>query len=767
MSVFSSYSRHYRFIDYALFSLLLVGTTVLPLFYLPFTRDVLNVPKLLVLNGFVLAAFLLWFVRALISKEVVFRKTILDIALILCIVASGLATVLSISPRFSVSGSTEEFVLHLTALLPVFAWVWVCIQEVRATDRWRCMLTALISSGAIATLLFLVRDTHLWQTIAQYMQLSAVPFNTVSSLNSVFGVFLVSIIIVSVGLLLPREQRWSWQVAPTVAVIFCLWALASIGFSLVWWLLALGLSGLLIFAFLFLPQVRMSVFSILFVCMIMAWLFALLGSPQFIKKNLPVEVTMGFQPSWSIVKDTLLAGPKTFLVGSGPGTFFYDFSQYRTTSFNTNPLVWRTRFHQPFNTAFAVLAEQGLLGSLGVVLVFLLVVGSGVTIWSSLQKEKIEDVMRSIVDRIGGHKPFLIEVCALFIAWAILTAGLFLTFVDVVGWWLWWWFVALVMIGFSFFSSQIVEKKTIHLRLSSQYSLAMSLGVVLYVVCLIILLAFGIRVYAGEVAFTKASRALQPETTQEFLNDALRYRPAYAPYHLAQAQLYLQQASQESQKENAVASVVAGFLARAVNEAKIATDLSPKDGETWETLATMYINARAFAPEATKWAIDALERAQVIEPTNPLVTLRLGDMYLADGSSDKAEALYKKSIELKQDYVLAYQQLSSLYESQQKMDEAIGVYTALIQTGVADAESAYELGRLLYNRNQPSDTDQAIQLWNQVVATASNHSNALYSLGLAYERKGDKNKAIQYYQRVRELNPDNQDIKEKIQKLLQ
>ncbi len=305
MSIFSSHSRQYRFVDYSLLTLLVVGTVILPLWYLPFTRDVLNVPKLLLLNGFVLTAFLLWFVRAFISKEVVIRKTILDIGLVFSLIASILSTLLSVSPRFSVSGSTDEFVLHLTALIPVFAWAWLCIQEVRAADRWRSMVTAIVSSGAIAAFLFVIRDVHTWQTIAQYIQLSVVPFNTVSSLNSVFGIFLISILVLSIGVLLPKGQRFTWQIAPTCAALLSLWAIATIGFSVLWWLLAFGLSALLICAFLFLPQMRMSVVSALFVCMVIAWLCALLGSPQALKKNLPVEITMGFQSSWSIVKDTL------------------------------------------------------------------------------------------------------------------------------------------------------------------------------------------------------------------------------------------------------------------------------------------------------------------------------------------------------------------------------------------------------------------------------------------------------------------------------
>ncbi|MBI2038655.1 MAG: tetratricopeptide repeat protein [Candidatus Nealsonbacteria bacterium] len=40
-----------------------------------------------------------------------------------------------------------------------------------------------------------------------------------------------------------------------------------------------------------------------------------------------------------------------------------------------------------------------------------------------------------------------------------------------------------------------------------------------------------------------------------------------------------------------------------------------------------------------------------------------------------------------------------------------------------------------------------------------NHSNALYSLGLAWQRKGNNAKARTYFEKVLELNPDNQEVK--------
>ena len=56
-------------------------------------------------------------------------------------------------------------------------------------------------------------------------------------------------------------------------------------------------------------------------------------------------------------------------------------------------------------------------------------------------------------------------------------------------------------------------------------------------------------------------------------------------------------------------------------------------------------------------------------------------------------------------------------------------------------------------------------MWLALVDTHPDHSNGLFSLGIAAERIGNKPKAIEFYTKVLQLNPENEDIKKKIQSL--
>ena len=110
--------------------------------------------------------------------------------------------------------------------------------------------------------------------------------------------------------------------------------------------------------------------------------------------------------------------------------------------------------------------------------------------------------------------------------------------------------------------------------------------------------------------------------------------------------------------------------------------------------------------------------------------------------------------------------LAKVYESENKTDEAVEVYKNSLNLGSANATYLFDFGRVLYNRDKGEDRNDAEKLWLASVKIQPNYSNALYSLGLLYESKGDKTTALQYYYKVKDLNPDNKDIIAKIKTLV-
>jgi cytochrome c-type biogenesis protein CcmH/NrfG len=97
----------------------------------------------------------------------------------------------------------------------------------------------------------------------------------------------------------------------------------------------------------------------------------------------------------------------------------------------------------------------------------------------------------------------------------------------------------------------------------------------------------------------------------------------------------------------------------------------------------------------------------------------------------------------------------------------VEVYKNIIQAGANNnPEALFNFGRILYNRGGKEDKKDAEKLWLEAVRLQPNYSNALYSLGLLYENRGDKTKALEFYYKVKDLNPGNKDILEKIKSLI-
>jgi tetratricopeptide (TPR) repeat protein len=750
-----------KVVDLLPFTLLAIGTAVLPILYLPITRDSINPAKELVLFLLTATAVLAWLLRIILVKEVHLRRTILDIPLVLFAACTGVSFLFSGAQSTSFFGFTHQFVLHVLVIVPALIWTWLLIQEVRTPHRWHMAVIAFLSGGIASLVIFLFGHSVLLQGVFTALGADKIGFNTVSTLNSVFGIYVVCIALISVGLLLKKGTPVWAGVIPAIALFLGVYAMLKIGFTVVWVLFAIGLALLVLFGWLAVDRIRTGILSGVLFLTIGSILLAILGSPASIKMQLPAEVTLGVGTSWNIIQESILEGIKPFLVGSGPGMFVYDFSLHRPALFNTNNIVSGVRFFMPFNTLFALGSEFGLLGMVSFLVLVLVVLGSVVTSWTQLSHNRFQQVARFL-----AHKePVSLDGFVLSIAWIVATIGMGVVFYDVTLWWSWWWLLGMSVVGLSVGAQTLIQEKKMTLRLSPQYSLLVSFGLVVVSTVVIIFGAYGVRYYLAETWFTKAQQA-NVQTSESYIRQALVYRPGYARYRTALAQVYLQQARIETEKETPDEQLLAELLAMAVNQAKLASDTAPYDVHVWDTLAFMYMNARTFAPDANAWAREALERAIALEPSNATLYWRLGNVYEFDEEQEEAEKAYRNAITLRPNYIAAYTSLGDLYEKQENIDDAIVAYQLALEQVPQETGILYHLGRLFYNRGGEGDLDKAEEAWILAVEQKPTYSNALYSLGLLYENKGDMSTAVSYFQQVRELNPDNTDVQLKIRRLL-
>ena len=528
-------------------------------------------------------------------------------------------------------------------------------------------------------------------------------------------------------------------------------------------MLLAGLILLLLLGVSFLQDARLSWLSVIFGLLILTSICIAFGSPKSWQVAVPAEASLDARPSWFVTRDVLFSGVKNFLIGSGLGTFAADFSRYRTTDFNYHPTAWNMRFNQPSNSFFAFLSEGGVLMALGFVFILLFVLGHVLTTWFKARGSSF-----AIAASLNlSKKNIRLDIFLTVVAWLVLWIGILMNFFNLTLWVLWFLLLGITISGMSLLGHTVVKDVYITLEDTPQYNLIFSFSMIVVMAGVIMVGILGGRFYLADRAYAQAMQETDYEKIATSLQKVLSLRNNYDTYHVSLSRAYLVRAGEVSKEPNPDIQVVGNLLQRSVSEARAATDISPQSVSVWENLATAYENTFYLAPEAGEWVVKTLNTATELEPTNPILFSRLASDYVSQKNLSKAIEYFQKSIDLKKDYLASYIGLASAYEANQEIDKAVDVYKTMVQGGAGNnSEILFNFGRLLYNRGTKKDKADAEKLWLEVVRLQPNYSNALYSLALLYENKNDKQKALEYYYKVKDLNPGNKDVVEKIKSLV-
>ncbi len=759
-----------KFIHKILLWILSGGTLLFPIFVFPKTGESINLPKTFFLFLWVAVVILLWSVVSMIEKKLLVRRSMLDIPLLLFAFSILLGGIFSVSQIASFLGNTESFTLSVLTLFPAILFGYLLIQLIRTKQNFSFLLQSFFLSSIVVQVIFFTVQTQAFQHTRLWALFGENIFNTISSYNSIYGIWVAAMGILSFGFILLKGRKWTSLILPTTAAFLSLFTLFRLGFEVAFAVYAVGMGILLVLPFLFAKFIHVKVALTIFAVFLLTLVTLVFGDPKFLKMNAPVEIALGRQASGDIVQGVLQSDVKHFLFGSGPGTFLYDFSLYRTPAFNTNALVSTTRFHSPFSTIYALFAEVGVVGGIFFILIILIGAGALVSTWVEL-RSSWKEIMKERAAEVLDHPSFsafaeMFQVFVIGAAWIALTVGILFSFVDLATWWTWWSFLGLIIVGIGFVNKKFVVERPISLSVSPQYSLALSFGIIFFLSLVILSTAFGVRMYLAEYYFTRSTTVTSLTEAEAYLHRSIEYRKSYAPYYLALARVHLQQAKQEFEKNKDNIPTVSALVVKGAEEAKEASQLDSKNVATWETLSLLYLNADAFAPEAKNWAKEGLQKALALEPSNALNHARLGDVYVRQNMIDEAEKEFVETIRLKFDYLPAYDALIQIYSQKQAWNDALVTSEALMKVTDPTPNILFQYGLLFFNRHEKEDENRAEEVWLDALKKEPKHLNTLYSLGLLYERKGDIAKALTYYQKVRELVPENQDVKKKIQSLV-
>jgi len=245
---------------------------------------------------------------------------------------------------------------------------------------------------------------------------------------------------------------------------------------------------------------------------------------------------------------------------------------------------------------------------------------------------------------------------------------------------------------------------------------------------------------------------------------------------------------EKNEDQQARTTKIQNLETSAVNLARQATIISPKESNNWVNLGGVYQSLMGLIDGVDKFAAESYAKGIELRPDDASYYLNLGNVYMAKSdianqlvqaggaqaeqakkdSSEallKAEEVLKKAVDISGNYGLAIYNLGIVYDREGKTGEAIKQLEKVAPANTNQPGLFFELGLLYYRDNQK---DKAIGAMQQAILLSPEYANARWYLASIYEERKEYDLAIEQLEKILavEANKDNETVKTKLQALL-
>src|SRR3989339_936667 len=752
-----------------------------PLWFLPYTSDVLEINKQVLFFTLVFACALTSIGSMVFAKRFTLQRGWVNILPVLFLLSVGISAFHSSASYLSWLGSSmQEYVSFMTMLGGV-VFFYLLVNHFSDRSTHRTLHTVLLSSALLTGVIGL--STLLGYNGFTGLDIMVRAFNTVGTVHAL-GVYL-SVMSVFAGALYVTHRSDDTLLHQGKkgmierGVIVALWlvtvsVLLILDYWILWIIWLVGMTSLFAFGYARAREFErrgrmwMPALSLMIALGWMLWV------PSPFKTYIPTEVSPNFSTSFEIAQKALgLNGS----YGTGPGTYVFDYARYHGPAINQTDF-WNTRFDRAASFALTILPTYGYLG------VFAFALFLGVLL--------VQSLIYLLKPRSPEH---WLRAFVLFSAYLTLLVAGFLYSFNIT-------LIILLFLFAGLLGSQVIHKPYVKtyaqsaglaLLFSTLFvggSVLLLIGIFLSSERLIAEIAFhsALRLDAKSSSTQEVVKLLDTSATLNRFDD--RYYRTLAEALLVRVGEQLKTVSSTSQMTPEAQQYIQSLVAASVNASAHATEISSNNSLNWSTRGRVYRELMTVLPDASKFAIEAHQQAVDLEPVNPRVWTDLGKTYLAAAEQQRsmtvaedkgvatkaqnmleqllknAEDAFQKAVEYKSNYAPAHFQLGLVYERQGRLDEAISKVTSVLAYNPVDVGVLFELGQLYLQRDEEGDLAQAQTQFEHVVELSPSFSNARWYLASVYERIGETSKAIEQMEAVLKLNPDNAVVKTRLDRLL-
>lgn len=738
-------SKLYKNLIYALLFLI-------PIFSLPFAQNVLDLPKQLLALILFSASLIIFLLKQILEKKLSLKKNTLFYFFIFLIFITNLIS-LFLSPNFNlsffglpdkISDSFLSIILFLVFSLFLFSFFDSKIELLYA-------IFSLLAGTALAGIFNLFQIYNIFLLPLDFTKFPS--FNFIGTPNA-FSLF--SSIFLPVSLILFFKTKEGLKTIFSAISLILFLNIILVNFKTAWFVL--GIEILILFIFGFGEKIKIGFILSLMALLIISLFFYFFPFPPPFSPNLPPEISLSFPAEIFIIKNAFSQNLKNLFFGSGPSTFAFAYSLYRSPLLNQT-IFWGTRFvsgHSAFSDLFLT---RGIIGGISILLFYLFCFFS---IFKNLGKKEKTDEFFEIKIALS---------CSLIGA---IVASLFYPFNF--SFWLIFWF----LVGAVFF---VFVSQSIAVDLSSSGKmLIFNTAFVFVLISSLVLIFLQGKNYLAESYYLKGLKAFQKNQVDlaiEKIQKAINFNSSLDHYWRDLSQIYLAKATSISQDKNLeieekrkLANLNISLGGNAINRA---ISIFPQNVANWNVRGFFYQNLIGLEG-AEKIALDSYQRAIQLEPSSPYPYGEKGRVYIlmaqefakrGDEKSQKeylnfAISILNKALELKPDYAPAHYLLAVAYDQSGETDQAISKLEETKLIAPNDFGLRFQLGFLYWRKKE---TQKAKSEFEEVLKINPDYSNARYMLGLVYDQLGEKDKALLELEKVLAHNPDNSEIKKIIENI--
>jgi len=251
---------------------------------------------------------------------------------------------------------------------------------------------------------------------------------------------------------------------------------------------------------------------------------------------------------------------------------------------------------------------------------------------------------------------------------------------------------------------------------------------------------------------------------EKYFNQAFRIEPSNPEALLNLAEIYIKK----------------GKIEKADNYISQAERLSPANYKIFALKANLYLKNKNFTD-----AKIYLEKAFNLNPNDKSISIQLSDVYINLKDWNKASQILEKSKKFFKDEPLFYYKLALIYMLSGKKDDALDNFKSAISKNINDDIANYLYENFLINNFPFYYSDriteaekhfkkaekffkdnqiyEAITEYRRGLQIFSENWQARYNLGLLYKKLNFLEKYLNELKIAIKLNPDNQNLKDKLE----